>query len=135
VAQDFEDAIHSLHAAMRKVATGDVSAIKALHSRANDATGFYGWGGYEQGWEALSARWDWAGAQFTGGTVSYKNLSSGVSGELGYTVDIETYEVPVGAPGPGARSNRVTHIFRREQGEWRLIHRHANRLETQVKPG
>jgi ketosteroid isomerase-like protein len=36
-----------------------------------------------------------------------------------------------GVEGFTGWSNRVTHIFRREQGEWRLLHRHANRLETQ----
>jgi len=31
-------------------------------------------------------------------------------------------------------SNRVTHVFRREAGEWRLVHRHGNRLEQQYEP-
>jgi ketosteroid isomerase-like protein len=32
-------------------------------------------------------------------------------------------------------SNRVTHVFRVEDGEWRLVHRHANRLEPRYEPG
>jgi ketosteroid isomerase-like protein len=35
---------------------------------------------------------------------------------------------------PVAWSNRVTHVFRREDGEWRLVHRHANRLEGRYPP-
>jgi ketosteroid isomerase-like protein len=36
--------------------------------------------------------------------------------------------------GPTQWSNRVTHIFRLQDGEWRLLHRHANRLEDQYEP-
>jgi ketosteroid isomerase-like protein len=35
---------------------------------------------------------------------------------------------------PTAWSNRVTHVFRLEDGEWRLVHRHGNRLEPQYTP-
>ena len=38
----------------------------------DDATSFYGWGGYEKGWDAVSRRWDWAGQQFKGGTVELR---------------------------------------------------------------
>jgi len=45
-AQPFATAIAKLHAAMAMVANGDVTAIKALYSHADDATSFYGWGGF-----------------------------------------------------------------------------------------
>ena len=46
-------AIARLHAAMAKVANGDVSEIKRLYSDSADATSFYGWGGYEKGEQAV----------------------------------------------------------------------------------
>ena len=128
-------AIAQLHAAMAKVANGDISAIKALYAHTDDATSFYGWGGYEKGWDAVSKRWDWAGRQFKGGTVSYQNVTSVVGAELAYTTDIETFQVRMDGMGQQTRwSNRVTHVFRLQDGEWRLVHRHANRLETQFEP-
>jgi ketosteroid isomerase-like protein len=133
--QSFEYAISRLHAAMAKVANGDISAIKALYAHSDDATSFYGWGGYEKGWEAVSRRWDWAGRQFKGGTVSYQNVTAVATAELAYTTDIETFNVRMeGMAQPAQWSNRVTHIFRPEHGEWRLVHRHANRLETRYEP-
>jgi len=133
--QPFVTAIANLHAAMARVANGDVSGIKALYSHGDDATSFYGWGGYEKGWDAVSRRWDWAGRQFKGGTVSYENVTTIVGAELAYTTDIETFKVDMaGMDGPTQRSNRVTHIFRLEGGEWRLLHRHANRLEERHEP-
>jgi ketosteroid isomerase-like protein len=129
-------AIARLHAAMADVANGDVSAIKSLYSHSLDATSFYGWGGYEKGWDAVSKRWDWAGAQFRGGSVRYENISTVMTPELFFVTDIETFEGQRVASVEGITgwSNRVTHIFRREEGEWRLLHRHGNRLEAQYEP-
>ncbi len=129
-------AIVRLHAAMAKVANGDVSAIKSLYSQTADATSFYGWGGYEKGAEAVSRRWDWAGSQFKGGTVRYENVSTVATPEMFYVTDIEIFEDQrvAGVEGLTGWSNRVTHIFRREAGEWRLVHRHGNRLEAQHPP-
>jgi ketosteroid isomerase-like protein len=128
--------IARLHAAMAKVANGDVSEIKALYSHSDDATSFYGWGGYEKGWQAVSKRWDWAGAQFKSGTVRHENVSTVITPELFYVTDIETFENQRVAETESITgwSNRVTHIFRKENGEWRLLHRHGNRLESQYQP-
>lgn len=131
----FDDALARLRAALGDVANGDVTAIKALCAHTDEATSFYGWGGYEKGWQAVSERWDWSGQQFKGGTVSHQTLTKVVTAELGYTTDIETFEVRMdGMDAPTRWSNRVTHIFRLQDGEWRLIHRHANRLEDQFAP-
>jgi ketosteroid isomerase-like protein len=129
-------AIARLHAAMAKVANGDVSEIKRLYSDSADATSFYGWGGYEKGEEAVSKRWDWAGQQFRGGTVRHENITTVITPEMFYTTDIETFsdQRMAGIDGVTGWSNRVTHIFRQESGKWRLIHRHANRLEAQYEP-
>jgi ketosteroid isomerase-like protein len=129
-------AIERLHAAMARVANGDVSAIKALYSHTDDATSFYGWGGYEKGWDKVSQRWDWAGTQFKGGSVRYENISTVVTPDLFYVTEIETYENQsmANVEGKTGWTNRVTHVFRRESGEWRLVHRHGNRLEAQFEP-
>ena len=136
ISTSVQTAIAQLHAAMAKVANGDVSAIKSLYSHTDDATSFYGWGGYEMGWEAVSRRWDWAGSQFKGGTVRHETISTVVTPEMFYVTQIETYENQsvANVEGKTGWSNRVTHVFRREANEWRLVHRHANRLEAQFEP-
>lgn len=133
---DVRAAIARLRAAMTDVANGDVTAVKALYSHSAEATSFYGWGGWEKGWDAVSARWDWAGRQFKGGTVSYQPLTCVIADTLFYTTDIETFVMQDmdGLGKPTRWSNRVTHVFRRERGQWRLLHRHGNRLEEQYRP-
>jgi ketosteroid isomerase-like protein len=135
MAEPFADVVARLYAAMADVANGDVAAIRALYAHSDDATSFYGWGGYEKGWAAVDERWSWAGRQFKGGTVRHENVTTVVTPELAYTTDMETFDVQMdGMEGPTRWSNRATHIFRLEDGQWRLLHRHANRLEDQYKP-
>jgi ketosteroid isomerase-like protein len=133
--EPFAAAVARLHAAMAQVANGDTSGIKALYAHSDDASSFYGWGGYEKGWDAVEKRWGWAGQQFKGGAVSYQNVTTVVAAELAYTTDIETLTVRIdGMDQPTQWSNRVTHIFRLQKGKWRLVHRHANRLEDRYEP-
>jgi ketosteroid isomerase-like protein len=136
-AQGVHKAIERLHAAMNAAMSGDASPMKALYSHRDDVSGFYGWGGYEVGWEVVRKRWDWAATQFQGGEpVTYEILTTVITAELAYTTEIETIRVRVaGMDKPTQWSNRVTHIFRLEDGEWRLVHRHANRLESRYTPG
>lgn len=54
-----------------------------------------------------------------------------MTADLGYTVEIERFEARVGeseAVTPVAL--RVTSIFRREDGAWKLVHRHADPITT-----
>jgi hypothetical protein len=75
-----------------------------------------------RGWIAVSARWNWAAEQFKGGTVSYQNVSIIVANTLAYVTDIESFKVRVaGMTEPTEWSNRVTHIFRLEASDWRLV--------------
>ena len=135
VPETLRRAIEQLHAAIGRAANGDPRAIQALYSYSADTTAFYGWGGYERGWDAVRERWNWAAAQFAGGTVAYENLTTVVTPEMAYTTDVETFRVRLaGVAGPVEWSNRVTHIFRLENGAWRLVHRHANRLVAQSPP-
>ena len=45
---------------------GDVSDIKASVLHSSDATSFFGWGGYEKGWDSVEQRWDWSGGSSPG---------------------------------------------------------------------
>ena len=94
------------------------------------------WGGYEKGWSEVGPRYDWVAGRLgeSGAKVSVEYLSSGVDGNLAYTVAIERSELrQVNQDRPTPSALRVTHIFRQEDGVWKLVHRHADPLmETTV---
>jgi ketosteroid isomerase-like protein len=48
------------------------------------------------------------------------------SGDLACTVGFERGDVSVDGSPPRPMTIRVTHVFRRRHGVWRLVHRHAH---------
>lgn len=108
-----------------------------LASRRDDVTIMGGWGAYERGWREVGPRYEWAAERFrpSGAKLSVEYLASGLSGNLAYTVAIERSEsLVVGQERPRLHELRVTHLFRKEHGAWRLIHRHADPLMAKTAP-
>jgi ketosteroid isomerase-like protein len=59
-------------------------------------------------------------------------LASGESGDLAYVVTLERSRFrPDASTSVQNGFTRVTQIFRREQGQWRLLHRHMDHLPEQ----
>jgi ketosteroid isomerase-like protein len=116
---------------------GDHKAWLELAARRDDSTIMGGWGAYERGWKEVGPRYDWAAARFqpSGARLAVEYLSSGTSGDLAYTVAIERSEsLVVGQDKPRLHELRVTHLFRKEGGAWKLIHRHADPLMQKTAP-
>ena len=110
---------------------GDPALWRQQASHGDDVTIFGGWGAYERGWSEVGPRYDWAAARFrpSAAKVRVEYLASNVSGDLAYTVAIERSEpLLVGQAEPAPMALRVTHIYRREDGVWKLVHRHADNL-------
>jgi ketosteroid isomerase-like protein len=57
------------------------------------------------------------------------------SGDLGYTVSVErgTARLP-GQTEPVPMVLRVTHVHRRIDGRWRVVHRHADPITDKTPP-
>ena len=53
-------------------------------------------------------------------------LAAGVSGDLAYIAGIEHTVVSVAGAAPEPYALRVTQVFRREDGAWKVVHRHAD---------
>lgn len=127
--QELDRAIARTREVTADFPNGDPGPWKANCSHAPDATLFGGWGGHEQGWEQLGPRYDWAAARWESGEVEFEALARHVSGDLAATVHFERSRAKLaGVAGEVPVALRVTHLFRREAGEWRLLHRHADAL-------
>jgi ketosteroid isomerase-like protein len=55
----------------------------------------------------------------------FEVIAAGASGDLAYTVGYERNKVQVEG-SPRVYTLRVTHVYRREEGRWRIVHRHAD---------
>lgn len=130
-AHTFEDAVELMREACRAFINGDIGPWTQICSHAEDASLFGGWGGWERSWALLEPRYAWAAARFMSGEFSFQDLAKGVSSDLGYTVWIERCHARLrGVDGVVPVSLRVTHVYRNEDGAWRMIHRHADPIVT-----
>jgi SnoaL-like domain len=57
-------------------------------------------------------------------------IAAGASDDLAYTVAYEHTTASIGGGSPSTYALRVTTVFRREDGEWKVIHRHADSLTS-----
>jgi ketosteroid isomerase-like protein len=106
-------------------------------SRRGDVMIMGAWGAHEKGWPEVQARYEWAGARFrdSGAKLTVEYLTSFQSGDLAFTTAIERAEVRVaGQEKVAPMALRVTHIFRKEDGAWKLILRHADPLVAKTSP-
>jgi ketosteroid isomerase-like protein len=67
--------------------------------------------------------------------VGFENVSTVITPDLAYTVEIESYRARVGGAEELAPvSLRVTTSFRREDGSWKVVHRHGDPITTERQP-
>jgi len=133
----FHNAIEQYHQAQKEFVRGNPQPFKAQCSHADDVTIIGGWGGIEKGWSAqVEKRCDWASARFATDDDERRveNISTVVTPEMAYTVDIERTKIRLsGTQEVRPMALRVTSIFRQEDGQWKLVHRHADPL-VEVQP-
>jgi ketosteroid isomerase-like protein len=120
--------------ALAAIASGDPQPYKECWAPSEDITLFGAWGPIEKGPDALAETFDWVGERFTGGTLEPTYEVVDVSGDLAYTVGLERGDVSVGGGPARAMTLRVTHVYRRIDAEWRLVHRHADFPPTDRRP-
>lgn len=130
VDESFRRMLEQHEAASEQLVSGNAAPWKELASHGDDCTVFGAWGGYERGWEQVGPRYDWASGRFTGGRTTREYLSTWVADDLACTIAIERGEVRYrGSDEPREMALRVTQVYRREGGAWKLVHRHADPLK------
>jgi ketosteroid isomerase-like protein len=127
VDSDWDSFISRCHDALGDLVEGRPEPFKALWSRSDDVVIMGAFGGYERGWEQVSARLDWAATGIKATDRVAQNLVTVVGDDLAYTVDLEHMTRRI-ADQPTPRTLRCTQAYRRENGEWKVILRHADEL-------
>ena len=126
----FQAFLRQWEEAQARFLQGDPTLWKENASHLADVTILGGFGGPgEKGWEAVGARYDWASSQYrrAPATVEVEYLNVVVRNELAFTVAIERQTAArIGEEPAPRRVLRATQIFRRENGAWKLVHRHAD---------
>jgi ketosteroid isomerase-like protein len=115
-----------------EITRGNPAVYKELWSRRDDVTLANPFGPPARGWEEVSGRLDLAASHYRDGQdYEFENVSTVVTPELAYTVEIERIRTRVGGSAELKQiALRVTTVFRREGGEWKVTHRHGDPITT-----
>jgi ketosteroid isomerase-like protein len=118
-----------LSAAETALHNGDPAQRMAMWSRTEPLT-LFGAAVSARGWAEIAPTFEWLGRSFSDCT-SFENevITAGASGDLAYTVAIEHTSASING-APQQYQLRVTTIFRREDGEWKVVHRHGDPLQS-----
>ncbi len=119
------------HRALEAFSRGDPEPKKRLFSRAPDATLANPYGPPARGWAQIEPVLDAAASVLKDGeSVAFERITDVATADLAYTVDIERYRMKVGSAGLENVSLRVTTVFRKESGGWKIVHRHADPITS-----
>jgi ketosteroid isomerase-like protein len=125
---DLGQFIEQYHRALDAFVQGDPEPVQQLFSRRDDVTLANPLGPAVRGWSQVAAATHRAASQVREGEpVLFEIISEYATEDLAYNLELEKTRVKtVGTDEFGDIWLRVTTIYRREDGEWKIVHRHAD---------
>lgn len=123
---EFADALEQAKTAITALSSGNPEPYINFLAESEDATLFGAWVPIEKGYRQLAETARWVGGRAKGRGLVSEHIVAFASGDLGYTVGFERGEVAVEGGPARPMTMRVTQIYRRVDGAWRLVHRHAD---------
>ena len=132
---DLDLMVEKYHQALDAFIKGDPEQQKKLFSKRDDVTLANPLGPPARGTSAVEATMDRASSGLREGEpIRFERISGSTGTDLAYIVEIEWARAKVGgsdelSPIP----LRVTTVFRREDGGWKVAHRHADPILS-VRP-
>ena len=135
-AREVDQLIESYHLALGEFMKGNPEPVKMLWSHREEASLTNPQGSVARGWTEIAEAADRAASTRRDGRfLGFETVAKGVTGELAYVVEVEHLEAKVhGGQEITPYALRVTMIFSPENGEWKVVHRHADQIPT-PKPG
>jgi ketosteroid isomerase-like protein len=129
---DLDEVIEQSHLTLGEIVKGNPEPLKMVYSHREDVSLANPFGPPVRGWEQAAATIERAASNYKDGeSVGFENVAKYVTPELAYIVEVERYKAKVGGGEELAPiSLRVTSIFRREDGVWKIVHRHADPITT-----
>src|SRR5438093_10396192 len=129
---DFDQVVEQSHLAWDQFVKGNPEPAKKLFSQSEDITLGNPFGPVSRGWKQVAETMERAASLYRDGEVTgFESIAKYATADLAYTVEVERFQVKVGAREDVAPvALRVTSIFRREDGVWKIIHRHADPITS-----
>jgi ketosteroid isomerase-like protein len=122
------DVAAKFYAALNALFEGDIAPMVEVWSHADDVTYMGPDGGFQVGWKEVLANWEKQAAMKLGGHVDPDSMHITRGRDLAVTHNYEK-GANINTGGMlGSVSLRATNLFRRENGTWKMIGHHTDKL-------
>ena len=126
VEDEIRQASEQFYAALNREINGDPGPMMEVWSHGSEVSTMHPLGGINVGWEDVRTGWEQAAQAISDGQVSLEDLVVvPLADDVAYTVGTEHGQAKVGGDTVGV-DWRVTNIYRREGGEWKIVHHHTD---------
>jgi len=113
------------YAGLNRMVNGDASPLTDIWLHSADVTAMHPIGGRQVGWDAVRESFEQVAQLALDGKVELKNQLIHVIGNVAYEAGVEHGQLNLA--GQKVRiEHRVTNIYQREAGAWKLAHHHTD---------
>jgi ketosteroid isomerase-like protein len=113
------------YAALNRMANGDASALSDVWSHGATVTAMHPIGGRQVGWDAVRESFNQVAKLATDGKIELRDQLIHVGGDMAYELGVEAGPVKL-AGHQVSLEHRVTNVYKREAGGWKMIHHHTD---------
>jgi len=122
---EVRSASEQFYSALNRMAKGEAGAMNGVWSHCTGATALHPIGGRDVGWDKIGSSFDNVAGIASGGEIRLKDQLIQVNGDLAYEVGTEEGTLTLGGL-KAPIEHRVTNIYRREAGGWKVVHHHTD---------
>lgn len=123
--EEVSKASAQFYAGLNLMANGKGGAFADVWSHSADVTAMHPIGGRQVGWDAVRDSFDEVAKVSSDGKIGLKDQLIQVAEDMAYEVGIEHGQFKM-AGHQLSMEHRVTNIYRREAGAWKLVHHHTD---------
>ncbi len=129
---EFDRVLELYHSALDAFVRGDAEAALALYSHREDVTLANPWSPVVRGFDQVAATARLASSHMRDGQATgFDTVVKHVTPDFAYLVEVEWLKTRVdGQREVSPMPLRVTTVFLRERGSWKVVHRHADPIPT-----
>jgi ketosteroid isomerase-like protein len=113
------------YAALNRMANGDAGPLADIWSHNTDVTTMHPIGGREVGWDKVRQSFEQVAKLASDGKIELKDQFIHAAGDVAYEVGTEHGQFKL-AGQQVAIEHRVTNIYQREAGAWKIAHHHTD---------
>ena len=131
IENEIRAASDKFYSALNRMLNGDAGPLGDIWSHSPTVTTMHPIGGREVGWDQVRGSWEKVAQLATQGQVRLSDQFIQVAGDAAYELGVEHGQLTLAGQSVTG-DYRVTNIYRRESGAWKIVHHHTDAVQSMI---